>query len=104
MVKSIGLERYVGCSGADTHPVNWMTLSRSRPLERCIQCGNVIKMDYVGPDDPYGTLCAGFIAFLTPCRGPPASRNRAGAGDDAPPHPARVLLQIVSWLVLYSVT
>ncbi len=63
IVKSIGLERYVGCSGADTHPVNWMTLSRSRPLERCIQCGNVIKMDYVGPDDPYGTLCAGFIAF-----------------------------------------
>ena len=63
MVKSIGLERYVGCSGADTHPVNWMTLSRSRPLERCIQCGNVIKMDYVGPDDPYGKFCSVLVVM-----------------------------------------
>jgi hypothetical protein len=99
MVKSIGLERYVGCSGADTHPVNWMTLSRSKPVERCIQCGNVIKMDYVGPDDPYRTLCMRFV-LSNARRWPPAARNRAGAGNDAPPHPARVLLQIVSWFVL----
>jgi cytochrome c oxidase subunit 5b len=56
VVKSIGLERYVGCSGGDTHTVNWMTISRSKPIERCIQCGNVIKMDYVGPDDPHRKL------------------------------------------------
>lgn len=26
-------------------------MSRDRPVERCSECGNVIKMEYVGPAD-----------------------------------------------------
>lgn len=30
-------------------------MSRDRPIERCPECGNVLKMDYVGPaDDGHG--------------------------------------------------
>ena len=29
-------------------------MSRDRPIERCPECGNVLKMEYVGPmDDPH---------------------------------------------------
>lgn len=29
-------------------------MSRERPIERCPECGNVLKMEYVGPeDDPH---------------------------------------------------
>ena len=29
-------------------------MSRDRPVERCTECGNVLKMEYVGPeDDPH---------------------------------------------------
>jgi cytochrome c oxidase subunit 5b len=29
-------------------------MSRDRPIERCPECGNVLKMDYVGPaEDPH---------------------------------------------------
>jgi len=29
-------------------------MSRERPVERCPECGNVLKMDYVGPqEDPH---------------------------------------------------
>lgn len=29
-------------------------MSRARPVERCPECGNVLKMEYVGPpDDPH---------------------------------------------------
>ena len=29
-------------------------MSRDRPVERCPECGNVLKMEYVGPmDDPH---------------------------------------------------
>lgn len=29
-------------------------MSRERPIERCPECGNVLKMDYVGPqEDPH---------------------------------------------------
>lgn len=27
-------------------------MSRDRPISRCTECGNVLKMDYVGPDVP----------------------------------------------------
>lgn len=34
-----------------THP---QQMSRDRPIERCPECGNVLKMEYVGPmDDPH---------------------------------------------------
>ncbi|KAK6338777.1 Cytochrome c oxidase subunit 4 [Orbilia brochopaga] len=52
IAKSFGEEHYVGCTGypADSHVTVWLTLSRTRPIERCTECGNVIKMDYVGPE------------------------------------------------------
>ena len=37
-----------------SHPTNAHQMSRDRPIERCPECGNVLKMDYVGPpDDPH---------------------------------------------------
>lgn len=57
VVRSFGDEQYAGCTGfpADTHVVNWLVMSRDRPVERCPECGNVYKMDYVGPaDDGHG--------------------------------------------------
>ncbi|KAL1635458.1 Cytochrome c oxidase subunit 4 [Diplodia intermedia] len=53
MVRSFGDEQYAGCTGvpADSHVVQWLTMSRDRPIERCPECGNVLKMEYVGPAD-----------------------------------------------------
>ncbi|OJD36724.1 cytochrome c subunit [Diplodia corticola] len=53
MVRSFGDEQYAGCTGvpADSHVVKWLTMSRDRPIERCPECGNVLKMEYVGPTD-----------------------------------------------------
>ncbi|EPS44419.1 hypothetical protein H072_1604 [Dactylellina haptotyla CBS 200.50] len=55
IAKGYGEEHYVGCTGfpADSHVTMWLTLSRERPLERCTECGNVIKMEYVGPEDAH---------------------------------------------------
>ncbi|KAF2186762.1 COX5B-domain-containing protein [Zopfia rhizophila CBS 207.26] len=56
VVNSAGDEQYVGCTGcpADSHNVLWITLSREEPVERCMECGSVYKMHYVGPpDDPH---------------------------------------------------
>ncbi|KAL1956740.1 hypothetical protein VTO42DRAFT_6890 [Malbranchea cinnamomea] len=55
IVKSAGPEQYVGCTGvpADSHNVVWLTLSRDRPLERCGECGNCIKMEYIGEEDAH---------------------------------------------------
>jgi len=56
IVKSAGDEQYVGCTGfpVDSHTVVWLTVSRKRPLERCSECGNCVKMTYIGPeDDPH---------------------------------------------------
>ncbi|BCS29156.1 cytochrome c oxidase subunit IV [Aspergillus puulaauensis] len=56
IVNGAGDEQYAGCTGfpADSHQVNWLTVSRERPLERCSECGNVVKLNYVGPlDDPH---------------------------------------------------
>jgi len=53
VVRSFGDEQYAGCTGfpADTHVVHWLVMSRDRPVERCPECGNVYKMDYIGPAD-----------------------------------------------------
>lgn len=46
-------------------------MSRDRPVERCIECGNVLKMEYVGPpDDPHAhrkspLLCSPTLFFNT---------------------------------------
>ncbi|RAH75236.1 cytochrome c oxidase subunit IV [Aspergillus aculeatinus CBS 121060] len=56
IVNGAGDEQYAGCTGfpADSHQVNWLTVSRDRPLERCGECGNVVKLNYVGPEeDPH---------------------------------------------------
>ncbi|KAJ5163271.1 uncharacterized protein N7500_005101 [Penicillium coprophilum] len=56
IVNGAGDEQYAGCTGfpADSHQVNWLTVSRERPLERCLECGNVVKLNYVGPEeDPH---------------------------------------------------
>lgn len=53
IVKSAGEENYAGCTGfpADSHNVIWLTVSRTRPIERCPECGNVLKMEYIGPQE-----------------------------------------------------
>lgn len=71
VVRSFGDEQYAGCTGvpADSHVVKWLVvrrteitdrkvngliycqMSRDRPLERCPECGNCLKMEYVGPTD-----------------------------------------------------
>ncbi|CAG8924975.1 unnamed protein product [Penicillium salamii] len=56
IVPSAGDEQYAGCTGypVDSHQVNWLTVSRERPIERCLECGNVVKMNYIGPEeDPH---------------------------------------------------
>ncbi|KAL4808922.1 cytochrome c oxidase subunit VB-domain-containing protein [Aspergillus unguis] len=56
IVPGAGDEQYAGCTGypADSHTVNWLTVSRDRPIERCGECGNVVKLNYVGPlEDPH---------------------------------------------------
>ncbi|KAI1925286.1 Cytochrome c oxidase subunit 4 [Ophidiomyces ophidiicola] len=53
MVKSGGPEQYVGCTGypVDSHSVIWLTVSQDRPMERCPECGNTVKMEYIGPKE-----------------------------------------------------
>ncbi|KAK1778733.1 cytochrome c oxidase subunit VB-domain-containing protein [Copromyces sp. CBS 386.78] len=54
-VRSAGDEQYAGCTGfpADSHNVIWLTMTRERPIERCPECGNVYKMNYLGPEDSH---------------------------------------------------
>jgi cytochrome c oxidase subunit 5b len=54
-VRSAGDEQFAGCTGfpADSHVVNWLNMSRERPIERCPECGSVYKMEYVGPQDDH---------------------------------------------------
>ncbi|KKK15742.1 hypothetical protein P175DRAFT_0430060 [Aspergillus ochraceoroseus IBT 24754] len=51
IVNGAGDEQYAGCTGypADSHQVIWLTVSRERPVERCSECGNVVKLNYIGP-------------------------------------------------------
>lgn len=41
-------------------------VSRDRPLERCAECGNVVKLNYVGPEeDPHARMsCVSHPMFL----------------------------------------
>ncbi|KAF7441461.1 Cytochrome c oxidase polypeptide IV mitochondrial [Pyrenophora tritici-repentis] len=50
-VNAAGDEQYVGCTGfpADSHNVLWITLTRDEPKSRCMECGSVYEMHYVGP-------------------------------------------------------
>lgn len=41
---------------------NGRQVSRERPLERCNECGNVVKLDYVGPtEDPHARTFLGLF-------------------------------------------
>ncbi|CAK7567956.1 MAG: Cytochrome c oxidase subunit 4 [Sporothrix epigloea] len=53
LVRSAGDEQFAGCTGfpVDSHSVIWVGLSKERPVDRCSECGNVYKMNYVGPQD-----------------------------------------------------
>ncbi|KAJ4364105.1 Cytochrome c oxidase subunit 4 [Neocucurbitaria cava] len=56
-VNSAGEEQYVGCTGfpVDSHNAIWITLTREEPKSRCMECGSVYAMHYVGPaDDAHG--------------------------------------------------
>ena len=56
-VNSAGDEQFAGCTGypVDSHVTIWLGLSRTRPLERCPECGSVYRMEYIGPpDDAHG--------------------------------------------------
>ncbi|KAF7450593.1 cytochrome c oxidase polypeptide IV mitochondrial precursor [Pyrenophora tritici-repentis] len=56
-VNAAGDEQYVGCTGfpADSHNVLWITLTRDEPKSRCMECGSVYEMHYVGPqEDAHG--------------------------------------------------
>ena len=50
-VNAAGNEQYVGCTGypVDSHGVLWITLTREEPKSRCMECGSVYEMHYVGP-------------------------------------------------------
>ncbi|KAF2138260.1 uncharacterized protein K452DRAFT_277284 [Aplosporella prunicola CBS 121167] len=70
VVRSFGDEQYAGCTGvpADSHVVKWLVMSRDRPLERCPECGNCLKMDYVGPEhshDEHGHDTHGHLLTFT---------------------------------------
>jgi cytochrome c oxidase subunit 5b len=53
IVRSVGTSQIVGCTGypADSHTTRWFTLDRERPIDRCDECGNAIRMEYIGPLD-----------------------------------------------------
>ncbi|KAJ5661052.1 Cytochrome c oxidase subunit 4 [Penicillium longicatenatum] len=55
IVNGAGDEQYAGCTGypVDSHQVNWLTVSRERPIERCNECGNVVKLNYIGPEEDH---------------------------------------------------
>lgn len=55
-VNTAGEEQYVGCTGfpADSHTAIWITLTRDEPKSRCMECGSVYEMQYIGPaEDPH---------------------------------------------------
>lgn len=34
-----------------------LQVSRDRPIERCNECGNTVKLDYIGPlEDPHARM------------------------------------------------
>ncbi|CAG8479671.1 11322_t:CDS:2 [Funneliformis mosseae] len=53
MVKSVDTNRYVGCSGfpVDSHETIWLCVEKSHEFDRCPECGQVFKLDFVGTED-----------------------------------------------------
>ncbi|RIB05540.1 cytochrome c oxidase [Gigaspora rosea] len=55
-VKSVDPVRYVGCSGfpVDSHELLWLVLDKNHEFDRCPECGQVFKMNYIGTDSGHG--------------------------------------------------
>ncbi|CAG8606900.1 14958_t:CDS:2, partial [Acaulospora colombiana] len=53
LVKSVDPIRYVGCSGypTDSHELLWITVDKSHGIDRCPECGQVFKLNFVGKED-----------------------------------------------------
>ncbi|KAK9467491.1 cytochrome c oxidase subunit VB-domain-containing protein [Lipomyces arxii] len=43
-------QKYIGCTGipADSHDIEWMSATIREPA-RCLECGSVFKLNYIGP-------------------------------------------------------
>ncbi|KAJ2744884.1 Cytochrome c oxidase subunit 4 [Coemansia sp. BCRC 34301] len=52
IVPSGSISRIVGCTGApgEDHDLMWITVNRTRPFDRCPECGNVYKLSEKGFD------------------------------------------------------
>ncbi|CAG8502122.1 4959_t:CDS:2 [Acaulospora morrowiae] len=52
LVKSVDPIRYVACSGypTDSHEIVWLTVDKSHELDRCPECGQVFKLNFVGTE------------------------------------------------------
>ncbi|KZZ88610.1 cytochrome c oxidase polypeptide IV [Ascosphaera apis ARSEF 7405] len=63
-VKSGGPEQFVGCSGspAGSHDPIWVVLTKDRPISRCMECGSVYEMEYIGPEESHDDHHHGNIA------------------------------------------
>uniref|UniRef100_A0A1D1YQE4 Cytochrome c oxidase subunit 4, mitochondrial n=1 Tax=Anthurium amnicola TaxID=1678845 RepID=A0A1D1YQE4_9ARAE len=53
MVKSVDPARYVGCTGfpVDTHELVWLTVEKHHEFDRCPECGQVFKLDFIGSEN-----------------------------------------------------
>jgi len=53
MVKSVDPVRYVGCTGfpIDTHDTIWLGVDKHHEFDRCPECGQVFKLDFIGSEN-----------------------------------------------------
>ncbi|OGM42185.1 cytochrome c oxidase subunit 4 [Aspergillus bombycis] len=90
IVNGAGDEQYAGCTGfpADSHTVNWLTVSRDRPIERCGECGNVVKLNYVGPlEDAHDRKSPILVEALSPAHSILPDDHGHGHGHPTPEEP-----------------
>ncbi|CAG8570184.1 8283_t:CDS:2 [Diversispora eburnea] len=52
IVKSVDPERYVGCTGypVDSHEMIWLVVDKNHEFDRCPECGQVYKLNFVGTE------------------------------------------------------
>ncbi|CAG8505396.1 3026_t:CDS:2, partial [Racocetra fulgida] len=50
MVKSVDPIRYVGWFPVDSHELLWITVDKSHEFDRCPECGQVFKINFVGTE------------------------------------------------------
>ncbi|CAG8488848.1 9391_t:CDS:2 [Dentiscutata erythropus] len=55
-VKSVDPVRYVGCTGfpVDSHELLWLVLDKNHEFDRCPECGQVFKINYIGTEGGHG--------------------------------------------------